>query len=154
MQAWLSNANNLLSELRTILQTLSEGILLLRYDGVVSQMNAPAGAMLGLTPARVTGRKLQDVLPLPQVLVQALQERHSLSYEEIVFDTVRGRLPYLCTLKPITGYQTETTLDPLAYTVMNVSEPVSADGFVLILRSIERVQKLVHRMTVAHARLS
>ena len=33
-------------------------------------------------------------------------------------------------------------------------EPVATDGFVLILRSIERVQKLVHRMTGAHARLT
>jgi transcriptional regulator with PAS, ATPase and Fis domain len=155
MQAWLSNANNLLSELRIILQTLSEGILLLRYDGVISQMNAPAGTMLGLTPSRVTGRKLQDVLPLPQVLTRALQARQALSYEEIVFDTVRGRLPYLCTLKPITSYQAELDIDALTYSVaQTVVEPASADGFVLILRSIERVQKLVHRMTGAHARLS
>jgi transcriptional regulator with PAS, ATPase and Fis domain len=34
------------------------------------------------------------------------------------------------------------------------AEPVAADGFVMILRSIERVQKLVHRMTGARARLT
>src|SRR5436305_1164667 len=70
MQVWLSNANELLSELQIILQTLPEGILLLRRDGVVSQMNAPAGTMLGLTPAKVTGRRLRDVLPLPSLLLQ------------------------------------------------------------------------------------
>lgn len=72
MQVWLSNANDLLFELKTILQTLSEGILLLRHNGIVSQMNAPAGTMLGLTPSKVTGRRLQDVLPLPNVLTQAM----------------------------------------------------------------------------------
>ncbi len=35
-----------------------------------------------------------------------------------------------------------------------IAEQTVADGFVLILRSIERVQKLVHRMTGARARLT
>src|SRR5437763_4569877 len=52
MQVWLSNANDLLAELKIILQTLPEGILLLRRDGVISQMNAPAGTMLGLVPVK------------------------------------------------------------------------------------------------------
>src|SRR5579859_8242947 len=73
MQVWLSNANDLLFELKTILHTLPEGLLLLRRDGVVSQMNGPAGTMLGLLPARVTGRRLDDVLPLPSVLSQAIK---------------------------------------------------------------------------------
>jgi len=155
MQVWLSNANDLLSELKTILQTLSEGILLLRYDGVISQMNTPAGTMLGLSPAKVTGRRLRDVLPLPTVLVQAMEARQLLSYEEIVFDTVHGRVTCLCTLKPITSHRLETGLeDIMSSTGLVISEPVAADGFVLILRSIERVQKLVHRITGARARLT
>ena len=153
MQVWLGNANDLLSELKTILQTLPEGILLLRRDGVVSQMNTPAGTMLGLTPARVTGRRLRDVLPLPTVLAQALTTHQSLSDEELVFDTVHGRVTCLCTLKPLTSYRTETGLEGIV-TGLVVSEPDAADGFVMILRSIERVQKLVHRMTGARARLT
>src|SRR6266702_3566762 len=155
MQVWLSNANDLLFELKTILQTLPEGILLLRRDGVVSQMNAPAGTMLGLTPARVTGRRLPDVLPLPAVLVHALTTYQPLSDEELVFDTVRGRVTCLCSLKPITSYQPETGLEGIVSSVgLTTSESTVADGFVLILRSIERVQKLVHRMTSARARLT
>ena len=155
MQVWLSDANDLLSELKTILQTLPEGILLLRRDGVVSQMNTPAGTMLGLTPARVTGRPLRDVLPLPTVLAQALSTYQSLSDEELVFDTVHGRVTCLCTLKPPTNYRPETGLEGIVSSVgLMVHEPVAADGFVMILRSIERVQKLVHRMTGARARLT
>ncbi len=155
MQVWLSNANDLLSELKTILQTLPEGVLLLRRDGVVSQMNAPAGTMLGLTPARVTGRRLPDVLPLPAVLVHALTTYQPLSDEELVFDTVRGRVTCLCSLKPITSYQPETGLeDIVGSTTLMTSESVVADGFVMILRSIERVQRLVHRMTGTRARLT
>jgi transcriptional regulator of acetoin/glycerol metabolism len=155
MQVWLSNANDLLFELKTILQTLPEGILLLRHDGVVSQMNAPAGTMLGLTPSRVTGRRLQDVLPLPAVLVQAITRQQSFSDEELVFDTIHGRVTCLCSLKPITSYRPETGLEDIVSSAnIMISEPVAADGFVMILRSIERVQKLVHRMTGARARLT
>ncbi len=155
MQVWLSNANDLLFELKTILQALPEGILLLHYNGVVSQMNTPAGTMLGLTPSKVTGRRLQDVLPLPTVLAQAIVRQQPLSDEELVFDTIHGRVTCLCSLKPITSYQSETGLqDIVSPTSLKITEPVTADGFVMMLRSIERVQKLVHRMIGARARLT
>src|SRR2546429_3644209 len=155
MQVWLSNANDLLSELKTILQSLPEGILLLRRDGVISQMNAPAGTMLGLNPTKVTGRRLRDVLPLPTILGQALSSRQSLSDEELVFGTVHGRVTCLCSLKPISNNQQEKGLEEIAAsTGVIISEPVVADGYIMILRSIERVQKLVHRMTGARARLT
>ncbi len=155
MQVWLSNANDLLSELKTILQTLPEGILLLRRDGVVSQMNGPAGTMLGLSPARVTGRRLSDVLPLPTALAQAIMRQQQLADEELVFDTSQGRVTCLCTLKAISSYRPETGLENIVGSSgLVIAEPVAADGFVMILRSIERVQKLVNRMTGARARLT
>ncbi|HEU0001473.1 MAG TPA: sigma 54-interacting transcriptional regulator [Ktedonobacteraceae bacterium] len=155
MQVWLGNANDLLSELKTILQTLPEGILLLRHDGVVSQMNGPAGTMLGLSPARVTGRRLSDVLPLPSVLAQAIVRQQQLADEELVFDTSHGRVTCLCSLKAISTYRLETGLEAIVGSSgLVIAEPVAADGFVMILRSIERVQKLVNRMTGARARLT
>jgi transcriptional regulator with PAS, ATPase and Fis domain len=153
MQVWLNNANDRWAELKTILQSLPEGILLLRHDGVVSQMNAPAGTMLGLNPSKVTGRRLQDVLPLPTVLAQAFERQQPLSDEELVFDTIHGRVTCLCSLKPITTYRPGLE-EIVSSTKLVISEPVDTDGFVMILRSIERVQKLVHRMTGARARLT
>jgi sigma-54 dependent transcriptional regulator, acetoin dehydrogenase operon transcriptional activator AcoR len=155
MQVWLGNANDLLSELKTILQTLPEGILLLRRDGVISQMNAPAGTMLGLSPARITGRRLSDVLPLPSALAQAIIHQQQLADEELVFDTSHGRVTCLCSLKAISSYHLETGLeDIVGSSGLVIAEPMTADGFVMILRSIERVQKLVNRMTGARARLT
>jgi transcriptional regulator with PAS, ATPase and Fis domain len=155
MQVWLSNANDLLSELKVILQTLPEGILLLRRDGVISQMNAPAGTMLGLAPAKVTGRRLRDVLPVPTLLLEALAAQQQLTDEEIIFDTVHGRVTCLCSLKPISSYRPETGLENIVGSSgIVLAEPVAPDGFVMILRSIERVQKLVNRITGARARLT
>src|SRR5438445_2926798 len=118
-------------------------------------MNAPADTMLGLAPVKVTGRRLLDVLPIPSMLLQAMASQQQLSDEEIVFDTVHGRVTCLCSLKPISSYRPETGLeDIVGSSGIVLSEPVASDGFVMILRSIERVQKLVNRMTGARARLT
>ncbi|WP_376794114.1 sigma-54-dependent Fis family transcriptional regulator [Thermogemmatispora sp.] len=155
MQVWLGNANELLAELKIILQSLPEGILLLRRDGVISQMNGPAGTLLGLVPARVMGRRLRDVLPLPPLLQQALTCQQPLNEEEVVFETTRGRVTCLCSLKPIalTAGEPEAVFGRLTAGAASGGALIS-DGFVLILRSIERVQKLVNRMTGARARLT
>ena len=155
VQAWLSNANDLLAELKTIAQALPEGVVLLRRDGVISQMNAPAGAMLGKVPERVTGRRLRDVLPLPALLARALERLETFTDEELVFETSQGRVICLCSLKLIAGSVPQTGLEALiSPSGLVLSTQVTSDGFVLILRSIERVQKLVHRMTGARARLT
>ncbi|HEX7737442.1 MAG TPA: sigma 54-interacting transcriptional regulator [Ktedonobacteraceae bacterium] len=155
VQAWLSNANDLLAELKTIAQALPEGVLLLRRDGIISQMNAPAGAMLGLVHERVTGRRLRDVLPLPAPLARALERLETFTDEELIFETPQGRVVCLCSLKLIAGSAPRTGLEDLPNpSGLVLSTQVTSDGFVLILRSIERVQKLVHRMTGTRARLT
>ncbi len=156
VQAWLSNANDLLAELKTIAQALPEGVLLLRRDGVISQINAPAGAMLALAPERVTGRRLRDVLPLPALLARALERWETFTDEEVVFETPQGRVTCLCSLKLLAGsVSPQTGLESLLSAPgLLLSSQVASDGFVLILRSIERVHKLVHRMTGASARLT
>src|SRR5260370_38178732 len=73
----------------------------------------------------------------------------------MVFDTLDGRVTCLCSLKPITSYRPETGLeDIVSSTGLVISEPVDADGFVMILRSIERVRNFAHRITGARARLT
>jgi transcriptional regulator of acetoin/glycerol metabolism len=154
-QAWLSNANDLLAELKTIAQALPEGVLLLRRDGTISQMNAPAGTMLGLIPERATGRRMRDVLPIPALLARALERQEAFTDEELVFETPQGRVTCLCSLKPIVGTQAKTGLEDLLNPAgLLLSTQVTSDGFVLILRSIERVQKLVHRLSGARAHLT
>jgi transcriptional regulator of acetoin/glycerol metabolism len=159
-QVWLTNANDLLSELKTILQSLPEGVLLIRRDGVISQMNTPAGKMLGLIPEQVAGRYLSDVLPLPRTLITALATEQMFSDEEIVFDTSRGQVTCLCTLKPLTipshaiAYERLGSKDIVAAAEAFILEPTTTDGFIILLRSIERAQKLARRMLGGHARLT
>jgi transcriptional regulator with PAS, ATPase and Fis domain len=92
---------------------------------------------------------------MPALLARALERQEAFTDEEIVFETSQGRVTCLCSLKPIAGTQPKTGLEDLINpTGLMLSTQVTADGFVLILRSIERVQKLVHRMIGARARLT
>jgi len=168
MNLWLSSANELLSELNAILQTLSEGILMLLPDGTVSQMNARAGHLLGLAPSRVTGRRLADMVNLPQAFGEALRLGRELHDEEMTFVRVGGeRVTCLCTLHAIASPSALASMSALTGVPdagallgagqrpggLSVSPRAGSGGFVVTLRSIERVQRLVHRMTGAQARM-
>jgi sigma-54 dependent transcriptional regulator, acetoin dehydrogenase operon transcriptional activator AcoR len=166
MNLWFASANELLSEMNAILHTLSEGILLLQADGTISQMNARAGHLLGLAPGRVSGRRLADVIDMPAALTEALQLGRELHDEEITFHGRGERIACICTLRAIVPL---ASLSPVPSAGVGTDGPESwrslgqsgaslsvtprstANGFVLTLRSIERVQRLVHRMSGAHA---
>jgi transcriptional regulator of acetoin/glycerol metabolism len=156
-QVWLSNANEHLSELAAILQTLSEGVILLTRDEVISRLNARAAHLLGLNPARATGRRLRDLLTVPPPLMHALAHGHELLDEEIVFQVNGNRTPCVCTLKGIAPAPAALSLLPAHLPVgsagLAVTPVAPVAGFVLSLRPIARVQRLIHRMTGARARM-
>ncbi len=164
---WLSSANELLSELNAIVQTLSEGIMLIQADGTVSQMNARAGKLLGLVPERTTGRRLRDVLDVPEPLAAALRAGRELHDEEVTFRIQDGRVHCLCSLRamlPATSSAAATEPGPRPSFGGRLTSPGGGltvtprpplpQGYVLTLRTIERVQRLVHRMTGAQARMT
>ena len=168
MNLWLASANELLSDLNAILQTLSEGILLLAADGTVAQMNARAGHLLGLVPSRVAGRRLAEVVDVPPVLEDALRRGHELHDEEVTFHARGERVACICTLRAILAPAAQAGLPvpgaaPESVTGwasadqqsggVSVSPNTSGGSFVLTLRSVERVQRLVHRMSGAQARI-
>jgi sigma-54 dependent transcriptional regulator, acetoin dehydrogenase operon transcriptional activator AcoR len=152
---WLSAAQERLSELSTMVQTLSEGVMLLTGDSVVSRINSRAAHMLGLAPLGSTGRRLHDLLAVPPSLAQALAQGRELHDEEIPFQVHGARVSCLCTLRVITAPPASMgALLELGNTLVvpPTAEPVS--GFVLSLRPLERVQRLVHRMAGAQARMT
>ena len=166
MNLWFASANELLSEMNAILHTLSEGILLLQADGTISQMNARAGHLLGLAPGRVSGQRLADVVDMPAPLAEALRLGRELHDEEMTFHGRGEHLACLCTLRAIAPQASLSLAAPAGGaadgaeswrnlgqtgTSMSVKPHAATSGFVLTLRSIERVQRLVHRMSGAQA---
>jgi transcriptional regulator with PAS, ATPase and Fis domain len=160
MNLWLTSANDLLAEMNAILQTLSEGIMLLQRDGTITHMTARAGHLLRLSPARVTGSRLSDVLDTPAPLAQALRVGREFHDEELIFHIGGERIACVCTLHIIAGPDELTPMASLASLTdaetsgrgrLSVSPHSTTTGFVLTLRSIARVQRLVHRMSGAQA---
>jgi transcriptional regulator of acetoin/glycerol metabolism len=160
MNLWLGSANALLAEMNAILQTLSEGIMLLQSDGTITHMNARAGHLLRLAPARVTGRRLANVLDIPQPLEQALQRGRELHDEELIFRVGGERISCVCTLHMIASAEDVAPMislpgiaeaDSSGRGGLSVAPHGTTTGFVLTLRSIARVQRLVHRMSGAQA---
>ncbi|HEX5156976.1 MAG TPA: sigma 54-interacting transcriptional regulator [Ktedonobacterales bacterium] len=160
MNLWLTSANDLLAEMNAILQTLSEGIMLLQRDGTITHMTARAGHLLRLASARVTGRRMSDVLDMPAQLAQALRVGRELHDEELIFQVGGERIACVCTLHMIAGPDELTPVASLAGLPdvetsgrggLSVSPHSTTAGFVLTLRSIARIQRLVQRMSGAQA---
>ena len=155
---WLGHAHEHLTELTAILHTLSEGVVVLTHEGLVSRLNARAGQLLGVVPAHVTGRRLSDLLDVPPPLRRAITRQEELVDEEIVFHVDGHRTACICTMKIITlppasqGILEAHTGFAAGLVVSPLTAPIS--GFVLTLRPIARVQRLVHRMTGARARMT
>jgi transcriptional regulator with PAS, ATPase and Fis domain len=169
LNLWQGSANELLSELNAIVQTLSEGILLLQSDGTIKQMNGRAGQLLGVAPARAVGRRLAEVVETPAPIESALSAGREMYDEEVVFHAQGTRVVCLCTLRAITSALQDvepsigltTSTQPPAparpgkpqTAGLRVVPQTSTREYVLTLRSIDRVQRLVHRMSGAQARM-
>jgi sigma-54 dependent transcriptional regulator, acetoin dehydrogenase operon transcriptional activator AcoR len=167
LNLWQGSANELLSELNAIVQTLSEGILLLQSDGTIKQMNGRAGQLLGVAPTRVVGRRLAEVVETPAPIETALSAGREMYDEEVVFHAQGTRIVCLCTLRAIASALQDVE-PPMALTTstpapgrpgkpqttgLHVTPQGPKREYVLTLRSIERVQRLVHRMSGAQARM-
>ncbi len=161
MNLWLGSANGLLAEMNAILQTLSEGIMLLQSDGTITHMNTRAGHLLRLAPARVTGRRLANVVDISDRLEQALQHGRELHDEELIFRVGGERISCVCNLHMIASTDDVAPMIALPGVFetdtagrgggLSVAPHSKTTGFVLTLRSIARVQRLVHRMSGAQA---
>ncbi len=159
MHLWQSSADELLFELNSIVQTLSEGVLLLQADGTIKRMNTRAGQLLHVSPARAIGRRLADVVDVSGPIEAALRSSQELHDEEIVFHINGARVACVCTLRAIAAAHIDAA-EPLAggrgqsaAISLRVAPQSYTQTFVLTLRGIERVQRLVHRMSGAQARL-
>ncbi|HEX9037358.1 MAG TPA: sigma 54-interacting transcriptional regulator [Ktedonobacterales bacterium] len=155
MHLWQSSADELLFELNAIVQTLSEGVLLLQADGVIKRMNARAGQLLRISPAHAIGRRLREMVDIAGPLEAALRTGQELHDEEVTFHVAGARVACLCTLRPIAPGHLDDALPggqgvPLP---LRVAPQSQTQFYVLTLRGIERVQRLVHRMSGAQARL-
>ncbi|HEY62013.1 MAG TPA: sigma 54-interacting transcriptional regulator [Anaerolineae bacterium] len=79
----LDEQNNQLTELNTILATLSEGILVWDSEGNLIHVNETATKILRLSHSRLLGRPINEQIGFPPVLKEALQNHQTLENIEL-----------------------------------------------------------------------
>ena len=132
---YVEEANRHLTEVRTVLGSIAEGIVSWNELDVISHVNGPAGRILQLEPATAVGHRVHTVLNLPQALLDAAAGRRELRDEEVAFHVADHSAHCLVSLRPI--YEGPRHI-----------------GFIMMLRPIEHVRRLVHQQIGVEANLS
>lgn len=131
---YLEEANHRLTELNTILEAINEGVVAWNVAGKVNHVNSQAGRLLGILPPSVLGKPLNEVIRLPEIMEQAVQQGRELTEVEVSLD-VNGRGE---------GVDALVSLRAMG----QGARPV---GYIAMLRPIEDVRRIVHQQVGSQA---
>ena len=120
--------------LTTVLSTISEGILSIDKDMVITHANAALAEMIGIIPSDMIGKSFTDILGNCERIKRVLDTGKRFLEEEIVFDKPKKAIR--CTIK--------------AAPIKN--EGLQVVGAVVTFREIKQVHKIVNKMVGAQAR--
>ncbi|MGB9791621.1 MAG: sigma-54-dependent Fis family transcriptional regulator, partial [Thermacetogeniaceae bacterium] len=127
----LTLANN---QLRSIIQSMSDGVIAFDARGMVTQVNPAAEQIIGRRGSDLIGRSVKEILGDRSYFIdQLLDEHDSFSEAEVIVDSLGGMIHCLISGKPI--------LDDCGVIT----------GGLIFVRPIEKVQKLVNRFSGAQA---
>ncbi len=132
---YLQEANHRLTEVNTILEAIHEGVISWGPDGKIYHVNERAGQILHFSPHTATGLPLHSVLPLPEPIVIALAEKREIRDVEVTFEIRDQPVQIFASLRILPKDATEPS------------------GYMLMLRPMEQVRRLVHQQVGLKASL-
>jgi transcriptional activator for dhaKLM operon len=116
----------------TSLEAISDGLVMCDAAGMVMHLNAQAARLLNLKMETVAGHPLNEYLDWPEAIKQALRRKRELNDVEVSFQVAGMQVGCLVSMHFIR----HDDADPDA----------EIDGFIVTLRRIEQVHRLVQRM--------
>ncbi len=122
------------TQLTTILEAISDGLVACDARGIITHLNSEAAQLLNLKPETVVGRPLVEYVDLPELVQQARRTQQALTDVEVTFQVKGMQVGCLVSLYAI-----------------NHEDSQDAVGFILTLRRIEQVHRLVQRMVGARS---
>jgi transcriptional activator for dhaKLM operon len=134
--AYWAKANRLLTELQSVLGAVSEGIISWNQQGKITQINVRAGEILEVDAQRATGKGLDEVIELPALLSQAIQNRDRLW-------NVEARLG-------VDGHFVDCVVS-LQPTLEGLRGPI---GYIITFQPLESVRPLLAHQTERQAQLT
>ena len=123
--------NNLLT---SIFDSVSDGVIAVNADLSIANLNRSAAEMLGLEPAMVSGKALNQVAVFDTRLSMALKEKHPFHNQEITFKSPAGTNTYLCSVNRI------------------MKDGIPGQNALITLREKKTVIDIVKRMGGNHAK--
>jgi PAS domain S-box-containing protein len=121
------------SRLGSILDTVTDGVVVLDAAGIVAQINPVAERLLGVSDRQMAGRRVADLLQDPRPVQGILEWGKDFMYRELDLRTGQGPLRCLVSGKPIPG------------------EGGTIQGAVLFVNPSQKINRLVNRLTGAQA---
>lgn len=117
-----------------IYQTMSDGVLLIDDQGVVINVNPVAGQIIGKSDRDLIGHSIEEILnKRVPAIERTLKRKESYNDVEVIVDTPNGRVHCLSSGTPI------------------LDDDGLLTDVVILVRPIEKVQKLVNRFSRAEA---
>lgn len=124
-------ANNKMTD---VFQNMSDGVIVIDDEGIIVQINPMAEEIIGKPAREMVGESIQKVLGRGVPAVEkALKRKEGYNDREVMLDTVNGRLHCLSSGMPI------------------IDDEGNVTDVVILLRPIEKIQKLVNRFSGAQA---
>ncbi|MDJ0754818.1 MAG: dihydroxyacetone kinase operon transcriptional regulator DhaR [Ardenticatenaceae bacterium] len=124
---YLEQANDQIHQMRTLLETIHDGVLAWDEKGVITQLNGQAADMLSLEPKTFLGELLRDVITLPPVVVNAIIEQYELVDVETKIQVGDKEVNCWVSLRPLQH------------------RGGALQGYIAILRPAQAVRRLVNQ---------
>ncbi len=134
---YLEEANHRLSEVNTIMGTISEGVLAWNPDWEVTHVNTQASQILRFNASAALGRPLTSLFAVPDVITEAVRSGSQLDNTEISIERNGRIIRLLASLRSI-GESSS-------------SEPA---GYIALLSPLKQVRKLVQMQAGTQATLT
>ncbi|MEN6461492.1 MAG: PocR ligand-binding domain-containing protein, partial [Syntrophomonas sp.] len=122
------------SRLNNIFKTMSDGVLIINTEGTVTKTNKIAEEIFGKSSSELVNQSIRNLVGLKAPCAEKILERQE-SYNdiEVLVDGSVGRIHCLSSGAPI------------------MDDQGIASGGVIMLRPMEKIQKLINRFSGAHA---
>ena len=124
------------SHAKTIMETMSEGLIYINGEGLIVNLNPVAGKILGLAPENCLGRPAEEVFGKKFFLLDVLQTGRTIAEREVTWENGREHRRFTLNCKPF------------------IVTDGSANGVIATLREINTVHRLVNSIGGAQASLT
>jgi len=122
------------NQLNTTLESISEGIIVIDSNEIITQINTQAIEMIRIKKEPVVGKKISELLNCSDYFKQIMSTGKKIDDVEMIFNMSSGLLNCIISVTPFAADQDIT------------------DGLVISLKEIQSVRKLINRMTGSQAR--